>query len=105
MIKVNIIKENDYYKKIEVLGHALYDDYGKDIVCSAVSSITITSINAVIKLKKDTIKYMNSSKGLVIDILKEDDITNTLMDNMISMLKELSSDYPKNICVNKEELR
>ena len=50
MIKVNYTKENDYYKKIEVLGHALYDDLGKDIVCSAVSSITTTSVNAVIRL-------------------------------------------------------
>lgn len=105
MIKVNYTKENDYYKKIEVLGHSLYDDLGKDIVCSAVSSITTTSVNAVIRLNEKTIKYMISSKGLVIDILEEDYVTNTLMDNMINLLKELETDYPKNISVNKEEIR
>ena len=105
MIKVNYTKENDYYKKIEVLGHALYDDLVKDIVFSAVSSITTTSVNAVIRLNEKTIKYMISSKGLVIDILEEDYVTNTLMDNMINLLKELETDYPKNISVNKEEIR
>ena len=48
---------------------------------------------------------MISSKGLVIDILEEDYVTNTLMDNMINLLKELETDYPKNISVNKEEIR
>ena len=36
-------KENS----ILITGHALFDDYGKDIVCSAVSSIVITTINGI----------------------------------------------------------
>ena len=35
MIKVNVIGNDD---KIEILGHAMYDDFGKDIVCAGVSS-------------------------------------------------------------------
>ena len=46
MIKVEI--ENN---KIEIKGHANYDDYGKDIVCASVSSIVITTINAIIDRK------------------------------------------------------
>ena len=44
MINVKIEKENAKYKKITVLGHAMYDDYGKDIVCAAVSSIATTTV-------------------------------------------------------------
>ncbi len=51
MIKVSIIKEDKKYKKISILGHALYDDYGKDIVCSACSSI-------VTKKKRQGRKYL-----------------------------------------------
>ena len=34
MIKVKLSED-----KIEITGHANYDEYGKDIVCSGVSSI------------------------------------------------------------------
>ena len=40
MIKVKVdSKDNKHINKISILGHALYDKYGKDIVCSSVSSI------------------------------------------------------------------
>ena len=44
MIKVKISK-----KSIEISGHAKYAAHGKDIVCAAVSSITITTVNAILK--------------------------------------------------------
>ena len=43
MIKVNI-KNNE----ITVSGHANYDDYGKDIVCASVSSLVISTVNAIL---------------------------------------------------------
>ena len=45
MIKVVVNNEN-----IKISGHANYADYGNDIVCSSVSSIITTSINAIIML-------------------------------------------------------
>ena len=52
MIKVEI--ENN---KIEIKGHSNYDDYGKDIVCASVSSIVITTINAIIEFDPESIYY------------------------------------------------
>ena len=52
MIKVKVLKENDFYKEIIITGHANYDSYGKDIVCSSVSSIVVTTVNAIISLDK-----------------------------------------------------
>ena len=97
MITVKVEKKEGYYKSISILGHAMYDDYGKDIVCSAVSSIVITTVNAILALKKDTITYMVSKKGLNIKVRKEDKITNTLIWNMLSLLKELAMKYQENI--------
>ena len=34
---------------ISISGHALYNDFGKDIVCSAVSSIVITTVNGILE--------------------------------------------------------
>lgn len=38
MIKIHI-KDTGYVKEIVLIGHADYDEYGKDIVCASVSTI------------------------------------------------------------------
>ena len=73
MITVNVIKENRKYKKITILGHAMYDDYGKDIVCSACSSIVITTVNAIERIDKDSISYIENP--FTLKTIKNNDIT------------------------------
>lgn len=97
MIKVKTEKENGFYKKIAILGHAMYDDYGKDIVCSAASSIVTTTINGILSIDKDALTYQVTKKGLTIIVCKQDKITETLICNMISLLKELEENYKDNI--------
>ena len=97
MIKVTVTKESSKYKKISILGHALYDDYGKDIVCSACSSIVITTVNGILALNKGSLSYMVSKKGMTIDIKSQDETTQILIHNMVSLLKELEGNYPENI--------
>lgn len=97
MIHVKVEKEHAKYKKITILGHAMYDDYGKDIVCSAVSSIVTTTVNGILALDKGSLSYMVSKKGISIDIKNEDATTQILIGNMVSLLKELEKNYPANI--------
>lgn len=92
MIKVEI--ENN---KIEIKGHANYDDYGKDIVCASVSSIVITTINAIIEFDPESIYYEDLKNKILIEKLKDDDITNKLINNMIELLEELEKSYKDNI--------
>lgn len=97
MITVKVIKENAKYKRITIIGHAMYDDYGKDIVCSACSSIVTTTVNGILSINNNNISYLASKKGMTIDVKSDDKITQTLINNMISLLKELSGNYPENI--------
>ncbi|MDD5980202.1 MAG: ribosomal-processing cysteine protease Prp [bacterium] len=97
MIKVNLEKENNDFKKITIKGHAKYDDFGKDIVCSAASSIVITTVNAILMFDKNAIEHSYNDDTLSIEIKKNDKITSNLINNMINLLKELESNYPKNI--------
>ena len=53
MIKVEVTK-----KDISVTGHAMYDDYGKDIVCAAASSVITTSVESIASIKEDAIDAM-----------------------------------------------
>ena len=102
MIKVNVLIKDGYAVNVSVIGHANYDDYGKDIVCSAASSIVTTTVNGILSINDNILKYENNSNDFKINILEKDDITNKLVINMINLLKELSSSYPKNIQVKEE---
>ena len=97
MISVKTTKENGFYKKIAILGHAMYDDYGKDIVCSACSSIVITTVNGILALKKGSLDYFVSKKGMTINVKIDDETTQILLNNMVSLLRELEGNYPNNI--------
>ncbi|MBQ3436039.1 MAG: ribosomal-processing cysteine protease Prp [Bacilli bacterium] len=99
MIKVNVLKEENTIKEIQILGHAMYDDFGKDIVCSAVSSIVITTINGLLAIDDESILYEEKKDELDIIIKKENDIVNKLIRNMLDLLKSLHEQYPKNIIV------
>lgn len=99
MIKVVVEK-----KDITITGHANYDDFGKDIVCAATSATIICTINAVSSININAIDVIKNQDKLVIKINEEDRITRLLLDNMLNLLKELVSKYPKNIkIINKEE--
>jgi hypothetical protein len=97
MIKVNINKN-----KIIISGHANFDNVGKDIVCASVSSIIYTSINAILSINENAIKF-EDKKDLIIEIISNDNITKKLIENMILLLKELEKEYPKNIKISKGE--
>ena len=99
MIKVETKKEKGKYVGVKILGHAMYDDYGKDIVCSAASSIVTTTINGILSIKQGSLSYMISKQGMSIKVLSDDSTTQILIQNMISLLKELEKKYKDNIQV------
>ena len=99
MIKVVIHGKND---KVTISGHALYDDYGKDIVCAGVSSVVITTINAILTFNKEYINYSINNDNVSIEIIEHNDIVDNLISNMIDMLENIENDYPKNIKIRKE---
>ena len=89
MIKVDLTKEN----VITISGHANYDDKGKDIVCASVSSIVITTINAIIEIDNDAIDYSDNGNKIEIRVIKQDEIVLKLINNMILLIGELENDY------------
>ena len=99
MIKVNVIGKND---KIEILGHAMYDDFGKDIVCAGVSSIVTTTVNAILTFDNNYIEYLMKDNNFTIIVRNHNEIVDNLINNMINMLNEIEVNYPKNIKIRKE---
>ncbi len=101
MIKVKLTKDNNRYTNIIIKGHALYADYGKDIVCASVSTLVISSVNNCLSINKDALIY-NEGNELNIKILTDDKNINIIINNMINSLYELAKTYPKNIQIKEE---
>ena len=95
MISIKI--KND---EIVISGHANYKDYGKDIVCASISSIAITSINAIVEFDNTAIDVEEKEGYLKINILKHTTECDKLISNMIKLFEELEIKYPKNIKIN-----
>lgn len=102
MIKVRISKKNNIIESIHCNGHAGYDTYGKDIVCASFSTMIITTINAILSIDKDAISYTDTNNLKIINI-KKDNITNSLLNNLVNMIYELRDNYNKNINIKEED--
>ncbi len=102
MIKVRISKKDNVIQSIHCKGHAMYDDYGKDIVCASFSTMIITTINAILTFDQDAISYTDNNDLKIINI-KKDNITNNLLNNLVNMIYELRDNYNKNINIKEED--
>ena len=101
MVKVFVKYQNNEIVELTIQGHANYDEKGKDIVCAAVSSIVITSVNGIMRLQKESIDFQETDAEINIKIKKQDEITKTLIFNMFVLLDELANQYPKNILIRR----
>lgn len=98
-----MIKVNKDGNVIKITGHAGYDKVGRDIVCASVSSIIYTTVNGLLNINEKSIEFLDNDEYMEMKVLLSDDITNSLILNMMMMLKELEKSYPKNIKVNEEK--
>ncbi|MBQ8234598.1 MAG: ribosomal-processing cysteine protease Prp [Bacilli bacterium] len=94
MIKISLLKD-----QIIIKGHANYAEYGNDIVCASVSSIAITTINAILRFDSNNISYIEKEGYLEINIINHTKEVDILLTNMIELFKELEKQY-KNIKIN-----
>lgn len=98
MVQVQVESKNKkHIDCVRVHGHAMYDDYGKDIVCSSISSIITTTINGIYEIDKNYLNVELIDDGMIITVLKTDKVGDALIKNMLTLLSELSDNYPENI--------
>ena len=101
MIKVNITEKGNVIQNILITGHSGYQEAGKDIVCASVSSICITTVNAIIRIDSNAIDYDEKEGYLTVDIKKHTIIIDILIENMLELLLELEEDYQNYIKIEK----
>ncbi len=101
MIKVKY-KKKEYITNINISGHALYDDYGKDIVCASVSSVVINTMN-IISIIDASIVDIEKRNGYVNIIVKNyNELVDKILLNLIFEMNELMNNYKKYIRVEED---
>lgn len=101
MIKVQIKKKDGVINNILITGHSGYQEAGSDIVCASVSSICITTVNAIIRIDSSAIEYDEKDGYLTVDINKHTGVIDILIENMLELLEELEEDYKNYINIEK----
>lgn len=97
MIQISIIRHNNEYSQIKAFGHAEYDDYGKDIICSAVSVLVINAANSLEKFTKDLVLAQTYEDGTTEILLKEHPSKEAvlLIDSLVLGLESIRNQYGK----------
>lgn len=106
MIKIIIKTDEDKIIGYNVFGHANFAPKGKDIVCSAVSSITQTALLGLNEILKKNIIF---EQDISLDFLKvminnPDKDSDLIIRTMALALERLEKIYPQNISVKYNKL-
>ena len=101
MIKIHIKNENNKINYIKISGHSGYAEAGSDIVCASISSICVTTVNALVRYNENALLYTDNDGLLEMGIMLHDDVIDMLVENMIYLFENLSEQYPKNVKIIK----
>ena len=99
MTEITILKTSEgFFKGFECNGHAGFADYGKDVVCAAVSVLTINTINSIDQLTGDQIAVSEDGNAGIISCHFINDIsekTDLLMQSFELGVNSVYKQYVK----------
>ncbi len=99
MIEITVKKnQTGIYNGLCVKGHAGFDEYGKDIVCAAVSVLVINTLNSIETFTKDVFELNTDEVSGLIEfemVSKQSKETRLLLDSLLLGLQGIESDYGK----------
>ena len=106
MIKIVITRKDDCITKVEVRGHAGYAEYGKDIVCSAVSGMVQMVGLSLDQMQRDL--TIQKEGYFLIDLSTLEDKyghdAQVLLKALVLGCESIRTQYPKNIKMEEKVL-
>lgn len=103
MIKVRIKYKSNMVEEISISGHAGYADKGKDLICAAVSSISIGLCNAIDVLKA-TANIEIGDNIIKISNIGVDELSQTVLKTAIIQLETVEEQANKYLEIKKLEV-
>ncbi len=101
MTTASFFKKNGKFYKFRISGHSGYAEEGSDIICAAISSMAMLTINNITDSFGIPASVISEEEGPVIEfLLKSDDERGcALIAGLKRELSILAEDYPKFIRV------
>ena len=97
MIKITVKRnESGICNSVHVSGHAGYDEYGRDIVCAAVSILVINTINSIEQFTEDHFVVESDEESGRIDLDMVSDISkesSLLLESLLLGLEGIADSY------------
>lgn len=105
MIQVHIKKtKEDQITFMSISGHAEYDIKGKDLVCAAVSAISVGGLNSLDRMAKGTVNDELSENKIEIHVIDFDTTQQNILKTMLYQLETVEYSYSKYIQITKQEV-
>ena len=98
MININVFSKDGVYTGIELHGHASYAEYGHDIVCAAVSMLTINTLNSIEAFTDDHFSVEAEEESGDLKFHLEGAISHDsqlLMNSLVLGLQAVAEEYSK----------
>lgn len=94
MIKIEIHKSGQQYKGFRSQGHAGYAEDGYDIICAAVSVLTVNAVNSIETFTEDAFQVQQDD-GLLELMLTDTPSreTDLLLNSMVLGLQDIQNNY------------
>ena len=97
MIRVNVFRDSEgTCCRIQIEGHAGYEEYGKDIICASVSALTLNMANSVEQFTDDGFDGSVDEKNGAFEFSFTGEISSEsklLMDSLILGLRNIAETY------------
>ena len=96
MIKISMVSKDGQRIGFDMKGHAGFGEYGRDIVCAAVSALVINTVNSMEALTDNPFEAeVEEDSGSVHFLLKEgfDDKAVLLLDSLYLGLRDIRDTY------------
>ena len=101
MTTASFFKRNGKIYKFRVCGHSGYAEQGSDIVCAAVSSMVMLTVNVITEdlSLPCSIKVEEDDAVIELSLEQENEFAHILLSGLERELSNLANDYSENIRV------
>lgn len=96
MIKITFYSKNNNYIGYAVSGHAMYGEYGQDIVCAAISVLAINTANSIEKFTQDEFEHVDYEEKAYMSLVMTDTVSQDsllLLKSMYLGVKSIEEEY------------
>lgn len=96
MINITFYSKNNHYIGYAVSGHAMYGEYGQDIVCAAISVLAINTANSIETFTQDEFEHVDYEDKAYMSLVMTQTVsrdTILLLNAMYLGVKSIEEEY------------